>query len=111
MKPEGFVLWHVDSLLSFKAFDVFVRKGKIRKWKKEFEWLYQTDCLFAEVFQKLFKDYKYIGSEDDLHAFPRYYRFPKSFKVIRLIIVPPLDNEERAKALIEEELKKKVTIE
>ena len=104
-KPDGFILWHVDGLMSFKAFDVFVRKGKIRKFKKEFDWLYKTDCLFAEIFQKVFKDYKYIGSEDDLHIYPINLRVPKGFKEIFLHKFYPGDIKE-ARKMIKQDLEK-----
>ena len=104
MKAEGFVLWHVDGMGSFKAFDVFVRKGKIRKYKKMFE-LYRVDCVFAKAFEELVKGYKWIGSEDDLHSYPMNTEFPKSFKVIFSTHFPdrtkPLEEE---KELIKKEL-------
>jgi hypothetical protein len=86
-KPEGVVLWHVDGLWSFKAFDVFVRKGFVRKYKKKFNWLYDTDCIFVEAFQETFPDYVYIGSEDDLHILPMNYDFPETFEVITFTFV------------------------
>ena len=106
-KPEGFILWHIDGLGTFKAFDVFVRKGKIRKYKKRFDWLYKVHCLFAEAFQEVFKDYKYIGSEDDLHTYPIGLKVPRGFKVIRLRKHYPEDPK-KAKPLIIEDLKRLV---
>jgi len=103
MKPEGIILWHQDGMMSFKAFDVFVRKGKIRKYKKRFGWLYQVDCLFSKIFQEVFKSYKYIGSEDDLHTFPIDLRVPKKFKVITLTQWYPRD-EKKARPLIKKDL-------
>jgi len=102
MKPEGIILWHRDGMGSVRAFDVFVRKGKIRKYKKQFDWLYQVDCLFAEVFQETFKSYKYIGSEDDLHLFPINLEIPKKFKVITLLTWPK--DKKKAKQLIKKDL-------
>jgi hypothetical protein len=97
VKPEGFVLWHVDGMGSFKAFDVFVRKGKIRKYKKTFNWLYKVDCIFVKAFEELVKGYKWIGSEDDLHSYPLNYEFPKNFKMIFYTYFPdrtkPIEEE------------------
>jgi len=114
-KPEGIVLWHIDGFHTFKAFDVFIRKGLVRKYKKKFDWLYDVDCMFAEVFQELFKDYIYIGSEDDLHAWPINYKFPKTFKTILFTFVPsdtPKTEKERTmvKEKIKDEMKEVIKI-
>jgi hypothetical protein len=107
-KPDGIVLWHIDGMMSFKAFDVFVRKDKLKKYKKEFEWLYKVDCLFAEAFTELFKEYKWIGSEDDLHAFPMNFRFPRGFKILTLYYFPKELKREEEKERIKEALKRNV---
>ena len=93
----------MDGLRSFKAFDIFVRKGKIKKYKKEFDWLYKVDCVFAKVFEDVFKDYKWIGSEDDLHSYPINLKIPKSFEVIYLDKYYPLSRE-KAMPMIRKDL-------
>lgn len=82
MKPKGYVIWHRDGMGTMKAFDIFVRRGSVRKYKEKFSWLYRVKCLVAEFWKKKLKGYVYIGSEDDLHAFPINLKVPRGFKVI-----------------------------
>jgi hypothetical protein len=108
-KPEGVVLWHVDGMWSFKAFDIFIRKGFVRKYKKKFNWLYDTDCIFAEAFQETFPDYVYIGSEDDLHVWPIKYKFPRTFKTILFTFVPSdTPKTEKERMMEKEKIKEKM---
>jgi hypothetical protein len=105
---EGVVLWHVDGEGTYKAFDVFVRKGLVRKYKKEFNWLYRVDCIFAKAFQELFKNYTYVGSEDDLHLYPLNPEFPKSFKVFLFNFRPSRFSNEEGEKKAKEEIKKRM---
>lgn len=111
IKFKGIILWHIDAMGTFKAFDIFIKKGNVRKYKKMFNWLYGIDCIFAKAFKEVFKDYVYIGSEDDLHAFPINLKIPKNFKVITLCTSYP-DDIEKAKNEIKadlEKIKKEIT--
>jgi len=113
-KPEGVILWHEDGMRSFKAYDIFVRKDKVKKYKKIFDNLYKVDCLFAEVFTKIFKDYVLLGSEDDLHFYSNEPIVPKKFKVIMLCKHYPEDKKEAIKEIrkdLKKEMKKEVGFE
>jgi hypothetical protein len=116
-KVEGIVLWHVDGLGTYKAFDVFVKKKYVKKYKKKFDYLYDVNCVFKEAFKEVFKNYVFIGSEDDLHSYPLNYKFPKTFKIILFTFCPNypcfLNKKEynKLKEEIKEEMKKSLNLE
>ncbi|RKX62733.1 MAG: hypothetical protein DRP34_03690 [Thermodesulfobacteriota bacterium] len=67
---EKVILWHTDGLGGYRAFDVFVKKRtRLDKFEKNFiETLYKVECEIAQKFLEKFPNYKYVGSEDLLHA-------------------------------------------
>ena len=81
---EKVILWHEDGLRGNRAFDVFVREGStLDEFEKDFiESLYEVDCRFVQKFLAKFPNYRYMGSEDLLHADFINRRMEKALRIL-----------------------------
>ena len=109
---EKVILWHTDGLGGYRAFDVFVKKRtKLDKFEKNFiETLYKVECEIAQKFLEKFPNYKYVGSEDLLHADFINEEIEKCLKTLyekgwQKIEAEELELEDRIKNMIERDIR------
>jgi len=60
------ILYHSAGIMG-EAFDIFVSKSLVKKYKKKIDWLYSVPCDIAAKFLKKHPHLVWLGSEDLCH--------------------------------------------